>query len=178
MPFLTVVSKSTTSAQETPPLTHRTSRELFEDAVGSRRSDLLGQLPKTSHQGGDLRTVLDSVGPLLVKIMRADRGFIRLFSQDDRSSHEDLGVAGLNAGDSIGITESAYMQRLLAGRFVRDGSTLLVPLLCQSQTVGFCCLDRRQVPTPFTDEDAHFIMGIGQAAMTLRGEPAYPGAKG
>ena len=175
MPFLTVVSKRNADSLPVPATARRRSEGVCDEMLASRRSELLGQLPKARASGGDLRTVLDLVGPLLVKVMRAERGFIRLFSEDELGPDEDLGIAGLNAGDSIGITESAYMQRLLAGRFVRDGSTLLVPLLCQSQTVGFCCLDRCQMPTPFTDEDGHFIMGVGQAAMALRDVTAAPG---
>jgi hypothetical protein len=132
-----------------------------------RHSDILGQIPKTKFSGADLQTVLDLVSQLLVKVMRAERGFVRLFSEEVLGPDQLLGITGLNAGDPIRITESAYIQRLLAGRFVRDGSRLLVPLLCQSQTVGFCCLDRHNTE-PFTEEDGHFIMGIGQAVMTLR----------
>jgi hypothetical protein len=164
MPLLTVVSKK----NPTDPASPAKARTAESASVvrTARRAEHLGPLPKPQRNDGDLKAMLDSVGPLLVKIMRAERGFIRLFSQDDQGGHEDVGVAGLNAGDSIGITETAYLQRLMAGRFVRDGSTLLVPLLSDSHTVGFCCLDRRR-PLPFTDEDGHFLMGIGQAAMTL-----------
>jgi hypothetical protein len=132
-----------------------------------RQSAIFGQIPKTKFSGADIQTVLDLVSQLLVKVMRAERGFVRLFSEDVLGPDQLLGITGLNAGEPIRITESAYIQRLLAGRFVRDGSTLLVPLLCQSQTVGFCCLDRHSTE-PFTEEDGHFIMGIGQAVMTLK----------
>jgi len=148
---------------------------LWRERFTSQRFDLHDHLSRTRACGGDLRTVLDAIGPLLVTIMRADRGFIRLFPEDDPGSYEDLGVTGLNGGDSIGITESAFIERLLAGRFVRDGSTLLVPLLWQSRTVGFLCLDRQAVPIPFTDEEGHFLIGVGQAAMTLRDVPASAG---
>jgi hypothetical protein len=140
-----------------------------------RHSDILGQIPKTKFSGADLKTVLDLVSQLLVKVMRAERGFVRLFSEEALKPDHLLGITGLNADEPIRITESAYIQRLLAGRFVRDGSTLLVPLLCQSQTVGFCCLDRHSTE-PFTEEDGHFIMGIGQAVMTLRDSHGAPRA--
>ncbi len=175
MPFLTVVSKRNTDGSEPSTKPRRRSDGVWRERFTSQRSDLLDHLSRTKACGGDLRTVLDAIGPLLVKIMRADRGFIRLFPEDDPGSYEDLGVAGLDDGDSIWITESAFIERLLAGRFVRDGSTLLVPLLWQSRTVGFLCLDRHRVPAPFTDEEGHFLIGVGQAAMTLKDVPSPVG---
>ena len=115
----------------------------------------------------DVRTLLDDMGPLVVKGMRADRGFIRLFPGSDREASEDLGLTGLTSGAAIGLVERAFMERLLAGRCVRDGHTLLVPIICQHRTIGFFCLDRHLASTPFTDADGHFLIGIGQAMMTL-----------
>ncbi len=115
----------------------------------------------------DARTLLDGIGPLVVKTMEADRGFIRLFPSDQPGSCEDLGFAGFTGGDAAGTTEGAFRQVLLAGRCVRDGHTLLVPIIFQRRTIGFFWLDRHVASKPFTDADGHFLVGVGQALMTL-----------
>jgi len=126
----------------------------------------LDRLSRSVHRP-DVRTLLDDMGPLVVKGMRADRGFVRLFPGGDGGASEDLGLTGLTSGATIGMTGSAFMKRLLAGRCVRDGHTLLVPIILKNRTIGFFCLDRRRASTPFTDADGHFLIGIGQAMMTL-----------
>lgn len=110
--------------------------------------------------------------PLLVRMMHADRGFTRLFA--DSGADEHLSVIGLERGASVGISERAFMKRLLAGRHVLDGSTLLAPIIYRNRTIGFFCLNRHRPPKPFTDDDGHFLIGVGQAlaALTARAREA------
>jgi hypothetical protein len=138
------------------------------ERVRRHSAELCDHLSATSRPGADLKTLADGIGPLLVKIMHADRGFIRLFA--DSGADEHLGITGLETGATIPIMERAFMKRLLAGRHVLDGATLLAPIICRSRTIGFFCLNRHRAPKAFTDDDGHFLIGVGQAlaALTLR----------
>jgi len=144
---------------------------LTRAAFTRQRVALLNHLSRTKTPRADSTTVLDKLCPLLVKVMQADRGFIRIFSDDGDGAARDVGITGARARDAIGMVESAFMERLLAGRYVRDGGTLLVPLISRHETVGFLCLDRHRPSKPFSDEEGHFLIGVGQAAMTLNDAP-------
>src|SRR5262252_8447664 len=102
---------------------------LTRAAFTRQRVALLNHLSRTKTPRADSTTVLDKLCPLLVKVMQADRGFIRIFSDDGDGAARDVGITGARARDAIGMVESAFMERLLAGRYVRDGGTLLVPLI-------------------------------------------------
>ena len=162
--FLRVTSKARMAAAEASARANRTSVTRRE-RLRRHRTELSRHLSRSRHSGADLRTLADGIAPLLVRLMHADRGFIRLFAEGGADEH--LGVTGLDSGATIGITERAFMKRLLAGRHVLDGGTLLAPIIYRNRTIGFFCLNRHRAPKSFTDDEGHFLIGVGQALAAL-----------
>ncbi len=133
-----------------------------ENTFTAERQELLEHLQKRGGGAFSLENLLDELTPIVLRVMRADRGFVRLFRDSEAQSYDDLGITGLSSGEGIEVSNNAFMDCLLEGRCVQESTTLLAPIFSRDRVLGFFCLDRRPPARPFSYEDGGFLIALGR----------------
>ena len=139
--------------------------------------ELLEHFEKRGQSGVTLSALLYENTAAVLQVLQAERGFVRLLGSDDSQSHHDVAVIGLDSGAGIEISNGAFMDYLLEGKCVRDGATLLAPLMDRDKTLGFFCLDRRPPARAFCDEDTAFLVALGRCATASAKSDCFPAAR-
>lgn len=134
------------------------------------REEMINEFLLRSAHFADIRTRLEQFMPALVRVMNAERGFAGVFA-GKTEDYEEVGAIGMHDQDQIEIEDPNAIGSVLAGKPVRELTTLLAPIRRGSRTLGFFCIDRMRPAAPFTDEDAAFLTGLSQLMVT-DSEPA------
>lgn len=117
-------------------------------------------------RGSSMRVLLHQLASATVAICRARRAFAALFSTGSAAPFELIERYGMSPGEQIEITEENYLDRLLQGKPVHEGQTLLAPIVDRDATIGFFCLDRAPGEPPFQRSDAAFLLLLGRLVTT------------
>ena len=175
--LIEMVSRKRVAIADAPTREYQPTDGSRREALTPDRTELLDHLRRQGASGSNLQALLAAAAALVVKVMGADRGFIRLFLNGDATSYEDLGATGFTDGDRIEIADSRFMEQVLAGLCVREGTTLLAPVLSQGRSIGFVCLDRHRGLRPFTGEEGEFLIDVGRRATAVANDDPDPCAK-
>lgn len=134
----------------------------------SDRDEMINEfLLRTAHLT-DVRSRLERFMPALVRVISADRGFAGVFIANSEE-YEEVGATGMTEHDQIEIEDPNAIGTVIAGKPVREATTLLAPIRRGSRTVGFFCLDRARPAPSFTDDDAGFLAGLSQLVVADSG---------
>ncbi|HWQ03085.1 MAG TPA: sigma 54-interacting transcriptional regulator [Candidatus Nitrosotenuis sp.] len=144
--------------------------EILEKLPLSReRRQALEELLPAMAQFGTLAELLQERTEAIARALRADRGFAALFAPSHASRYDEVGWYGLDEGRQIEICDGDFLRKVRDGKTVQDGSTLIVPIYCEQQVLGFFCMDRDAAAPAFTAEDGKFLLALGHMA-TSRAE--------
>ncbi len=129
--------------------------------TGSDREEIIHEFLLRISNIHDVRSRLDRFMPALVRVMNADRGFAGVFISQS-GEFEEIGSTGMQVQDQIEIENPDAIGTVLAGRPIREETTLLSPICQGARTIGFFCIDRIRPASSFTDEDVAFLTGMSR----------------
>lgn len=138
---------------------------LSKDAAFPERQELLEELRRQSSRATPLPELITQTMRLLLPVLKADRGFVRIFLDDNWDQTHDMGITGLKDHEEIEITDESFMERLKRGEVVIEETTMLVPILSKKTLKGFFCLD-------WNFPDASLLANTGKFLIALGGEIA------
>jgi DNA-binding NtrC family response regulator len=133
------------------------------------RRQALEELLPAMAQFGTLAELLEERTEAIARALRADRGFAALFAPSAADRYFEAGCYGLHGNEQIEICDADFLRKVHDGKTVQDGSTLIVPIFCEQQVLGFFCMDRDASAPAFSAEDGKFLLALGHMA-TSRAE--------
>lgn len=134
---------------------------LSKDAAFPERQELLEELRRQSSRATPLPELITQTMRLLLPVLKADRGFVRIFLGDNRDQSNDMGITGLKDHEEIEITDDNFMERLKRGEVVIEETTMLAPILSGKILKGFFCVDWSFPDALLWDNISRFMIELG-----------------
>jgi DNA-binding NtrC family response regulator len=142
----------------------------FGSVTGQRR-EVWEEIERASRHHMPLAQRCAEVVQPLVHALKAGRGFARIFRAGRVDAYRDVGMTGLSEGEQIEISEEAYLVRVLEGRHVQDGGTLIAPVQSEGKLAAFLCVDRCAPDLPFDNEETAFLLAVSRLLSMANYEP-------
>ena len=165
-----VSGKANVLGREASTLTLRLSTIPKAAKFDGDRRELLEQIEKKGQRGLSLAAYSSELMKGILRVLRADRGFIGMFQQDNSNDCQELGATGLADSEEIEISTPSFMEELLAGNALQETDTMLVPIARRGVVSGFFCVNRRDSTKGFSAGDMDFLGHVAKIAAT-RNEP-------
>jgi DNA-binding NtrC family response regulator/pSer/pThr/pTyr-binding forkhead associated (FHA) protein len=134
---------------------------LSKDVAFPERQELLEELQRQSSRGTPLPELITQTMKLLLPVLKADRGFVRIFLDDNRDHSHDMGITGLKDYEEIEITDEDFLERLKQGEVVIEETTMLAPILSKKTFKGFFCIDWSFHDALLLDNTGGFLIALG-----------------
>jgi DNA-binding NtrC family response regulator/pSer/pThr/pTyr-binding forkhead associated (FHA) protein len=150
----------------TVPRTHQAL--LQEIPLTPDRQEVVEELLSRAEAVRELGTLFAEMVEPLLRVMRADRGFVALFREAPPGTYDGVGIHGFDPkkGERIEISTPSFCECLLRNVVVQEHTTLLVPMVLQEEPLGFFCVDRKPPATPYAPADISFLRLLGKLAIT------------
>jgi DNA-binding NtrC family response regulator len=139
------------------------------------KEELMEELQRRITAGEVLSDFSTDIVPAILRVVGGEKGFIGLFMEEGSKTHRECGVVNLREEEAIEVSQPDFMDRLVRGDVIQEGSTVLVPIGRPGAVTAFFCLKGGRKRAPFTREDVAFLLTLGQLAPSnSRGRPAIP----
>ncbi len=161
-----VSRKGNALGRETSTLTLKLSAISWAAQFTGDRRELLEQIQKNVQRGLSLADYSSELMKGILRVLRADRGFIGIFRQRGPDNYQELGATGLAEGEEIEISVPSFVEELLAGNVLQETDTVLVPITHRRIVSGFFCVNRRSSMGGFSTDDVDFLGHVAKILAT------------
>ena len=145
-------------------LTFKTARSLNGLPLDPPKEELLEEAQRRAAGGEVFLDFASDIVPAVLRVVRAEKGFIGLFPEDGSKTHSECGVVNFRQEETIEVSEADLEDHLAKGEVIQDGSALLVPIGRPREVVGFFCIKAGRNRAPFSREDMAFLLALGRLA--------------
>jgi DNA-binding NtrC family response regulator len=173
---LSLVSpKRVSGCRTSAALTFKTARSFNGLPLDPPKDELLEEVQRRAAGGEVFSDFASDIVPAVLRVVRAEKGFIGLFPDDGSKMHSECGVVNLRQEETIEVSDADFEDHLAKGEVVQEGSALLVPIGRPREVAGFFCIKAGRNRAPFSREDMAFLLALGRlapsAAFKARSQP-------
>jgi DNA-binding NtrC family response regulator len=154
--------KRVSGCRTSAALTFKTARSLNGLPLDPHKDELLEEVQRRVAGGEVFSDFASDIVPAVLRVVRAEKGFVGLFPEDGSKTHSECGVVNLRQEETIEVSEADFEDHLAKGEVIQEGSALLVPIGRPREVAGFFCVKAGRNRAPFSREDVAFLLALGR----------------